>query len=763
MKKIFKKLILCLSVLFFITSVTPVFNAYAADNTTSSTKKSTAKKKVKKTVKKNKNTRALKKANTKKNIKKAIAKAEAKGNTKKKGSLKKPATKKKVVSAKKPPLNVKPPFNKETPKSVSDALLTNPLLETTPELVKQRNYFNDAKTAIKKGDEQRALYIKRNFLKGYPLAIWIDYYYLVEDPKIEKYSLVKQFLKQSHHQELNSYVKSVYIDYLSKKKQYKRVLELIGKKPFEDDTELNSVQLTRQCRYYEARWNRGFADSSAAVFASKLYLRLKQYPQGCDGLISTFAKHGYLTEKLTLERFERSYITRNYEQTTQNLARLLSSSVYKNRISTLMDLYDDPSKIMDENYPVKSDEKSRAAVLAFKRFANLNAKEAIVQFEPFCKKFNVTEHQRLEIMQIFAQSFLSRQASLDEVTWVDRNLPAVLWTEDIKIMRMRKAIWFSQWQIVYDLYDHLTAYDRSLINWRYWKARSAREIGRIEQSNQLMEQVANDRSFFGFLAATELSKPLPFNHEKLPEKAVWPGKLKHNKAAVRFFEFKVLNDYCASVEWKEVAKTSTNEDALLMAEWALSSGNVAYSISSVVAGKRWDALDYRFPKPYLELYQKYSDYSNVPISFLYGISRQESMLNPRIKSPVGAVGLMQLMPDTARLVSKKNKWSYRGPSDLVEPEYNIRLGSAYLKDMLSRFDNNRILAAAAYNAGPGRIKIWASKDGGVRDPAMYIENIPFKETRLYVQNVILYDVIYKKLLTGKEDNLLYSHEKNYRY
>lgn len=763
MKKIFKKLILCLSVLFFITSVTPVFNAYAADNTTSSTKKSTAKKKVKKTVKKNKNTRALKKANTKKNIKKAIAKAEAKGNTKKKGSLKKPATKKKVASAKKPPLNVKPPFNKETPKSVSDALLTNPLLETTPELVKQRNYFNDAKTAIKKGDEQRALYIKRNFLKGYPLAIWIDYYYLVEDPKIEKYSLVKQFLKQSHHQELNSYVKSVYIDYLSKKKQYKRVLELIGKKPFEDDTELNSVQLTRQCRYYEARWNRGFADSSAAVFASKLYLRLKQYPQGCDGLISTFAKHGYLTEKLTLERFERSYITRNYEQTTQNLARLLSSSVYKNRISTLMDLYDDPSKIMDENYPVKSDEKSRAAVLAFKRFANLNAKEAIVQFEPFCKKFNVTEHQRLEIMQIFAQSFLSRQASLDEVTWVDRNLPAVLWTEDIKIMRMRKAIWFSQWQIVYDLYDHLTAYDRSLINWRYWKARSAREIGRIEQSNQLMEQVANDRSFFGFLAATELSKPLPFNHEKLPEKAVWPGKLKHNKAAVRFFEFKVLNDYCASVEWKEVAKTSTNEDALLMAEWALSSGNVAYSISSVVAGKRWDALDYRFPKPYLELYQKYSDYSNVPISFLYGISRQESMLNPRIKSPVGAVGLMQLMPDTARLVSKKNKWSYRGPSDLVEPEYNIRLGSAYLKDMLSRFDNNRILAAAAYNAGPGRIKIWASKDGGVRDPAMYIENIPFKETRLYVQNVILYDVIYKKLLTGKEDNLLYSHEKNYRY
>ena len=762
MKIFFRKLILCLSVLFFITSVTPVFNAYAADNTTSSTKKSTAKKKVVKAAKK-KNARALKKANTRKNIKKAISKAQIKSNLKKKTAVKKSVANKSVASVKKPPLNVKPPFNKETPKSVSDSMLKNPLLETTPKLVMQRNYFVDAKTAIKKGDEQKALYIKRNYLKGYPLAVWIDYYYLVEDPKIEKYSQVKQFLKQSHHQELNSYVKSVYIDYLSKRKQYKKVLELIGKKPFEDNVELNSVQLSRQCRYYEARWNRGFADSSASVFASKLYLRLKQYPQGCEGLISTWAKHGYLTDKLTLERFERAYISRNYEQTTQNLARSLSNTVYKDIILALMDLYDDPSKIMDEKYQINGDDKSRAAVLAFKRFANLNAKDAIELFDKFCKKYDVTDHQRLEIMQIFAQSFLSRQATIEEVTWVDRNLPAVLWTEDIKIMRMRKAIWFSQWQIVYDLYDHLTEYDRSLINWRYWKARSAREIGRIEQSNQLMEQVSTDRSFFGFLAATELSKPLPFNHEKLPEKAVWPGKLKHNKAAVRFFEFKVLNDYCASVEWKEVAKTSTNEDALLMAEWALSSGNIAYSISSVVAGKRWDALDYRFPKPYLELYQKYSDYSNVPISFLYGISRQESMLNPNIKSPVGAVGLMQLMPDTAKLVSRKNKWSYRGPSDLVNPEYNIRLGSAYLKDMLNRFDNNRILAAAAYNAGPGRIKIWASKDGGVRDSAMYIENIPFKETRLYVQNVILYDVIYKKLLTGKEDNLLYSHEKNYRY
>ena len=138
-------------------------------------------------------------------------------------------------------------------------------------------------------------------------------------------------------------------------------------------------------------------------------------------------------------------------------------------------------------------------------------------------------------------------------------------------------------------------------------------------------------------------------------------------------------------------------------------------------------------------------------------------MNPVIRSPAGAVGLMQLMPGTAKLVSKKNKWPYQGVSDLVVPEKNIRLGSAYLRNMLDKFDNNRILAAAAYNAGPNRVYRWASSDGIRRDADVYVENIPFTETRKYVQNVILYDAIYNKLLMGKEGDLLRRSELSYNY
>lgn len=644
----------------------------------------------------------------------------------------------------------------------SDLSLDNPLLPTTAQLISQRQYFKQAQDAIKAGDVSTALSIRDEHLQNYPLSIWIDYWYLSVNPEASKYPQVKRFIQSKAHGELSEILKKKYITYLMSVSQYAAAADLIGKKPFDDDADLTPAQQTLQCQFYESRWQRGIADVTASTFAQKMYLQLRPYPSGCSGLIYLWGENGYLNDKMRLEKFERTYVVKNYGDSTRNLANSFVGSDYENRINTAMTLYASPDGVM--NLAVdNTEEQHRAAVLAFKRFANVSPRDATANYEVFAQKFKISDPEKLDIVSIIAKGFLSRQASVEEVSWVDKNLPAIAWTEEVKLMRMRKAIWFAQWSVVYGLYDHLTDLDKEQINWKYWKARAARELGYKQESKTLMTKVAKDRSFFGFLAAQELGLKMPFNHEHLSKNARWPQTVAKNQAAVRFFELRALNDANASIEWREVAKNGTKDEALMMAEWALSTGNINYAISSVIAGKRWDALDYRFPKPFLDLYKKYSNYSNVSLSFLYGISRQESMLNPDIKSPVGAVGLMQLMPATAALVSRKNNWSYNGPRELTIPENNIRLGSAYLRDMLDKFDNNRVLAAAAYNAGPGRIKIWQSKDGKTRDTAMYVENIPFKETRQYVQNVLLYDTIYRKLLTGVEGKLLHSQEKSYQY
>ncbi|WP_295364885.1 transglycosylase SLT domain-containing protein [uncultured Succinivibrio sp.] len=729
--------------------------SYAAQ--TNSSKSAQTQKKVNKSnsSKKNntaKNSKTSKATNTKKTSKSsrpnAQKKAPAKSN---KNYFKEPIQRKEIRQTYVAP--------------VVDLTAENPLLATTPKLINQRKYFQDAEAAAKKGDTAEALRIKKNHLEDYPLAIWIDYWNLTNNMDVSKYPKVVEFIRSDDHKELSQILKNKYIDFLARHGNYKQVSELIGKKkPFDDNMEMNSSQQTLQCRYYEARWHLGQADMSSQIFANKIYMQLKPYPSGCSGLIYVWGQNGNLNDTNRMDKFERLYIQRRYADSTRNLAAEFSDdSKFKNRINMAMALYDDPSRILNEEYEPGSDDIHRVAVLAFKRFANLKPEEANPHFEYFCKKFHITPTERLDIIQIISRGFLGRNSTLDEVNWVDKHLPAIEWTDEIKIMRMRKAIWFAQWNVVYDLYNHLNPNDKKEINWRYWKARAAYEIGEKDQSLILMKEVAKDRSFFGFLAAQELGQQPPFNHQRLSKSAKWPSTVAHNKAAIRFFEFRALDSANANIEWNEVAKHGSNDEALVMAEWALSTGNVNYAIMSVIAGKRWDALDYRFPKAFLNLYKKYSAVTNVPISFLYGISRQESMLNPNIKSPVGAVGLMQLMPETARVVSKKNNWDYNGPRDLVIPENNIRLGSAYLKDMLEKFDNNRILAAAAYNAGPNRIPRWKSADGKKRDTPMFIENIPFKETRLYVQNVLLYDVIYKKLLTGKTDLLLKENERKYKY
>ncbi len=126
---------------------------------------------------------------------------------------------------------------------------------------------------------------------------------------------------------------------------------------------------------------------------------------------------------------------------------------------------------------------------------------------------------------------------------------------------------------------------------------------------------------------------------------------------------------------------------------------------------------------------------------IFSIARQESAWEFDAKSRVGARGLMQIMPATAKYTAKKAKIPYR-LSKLFEPEYNINLGSHYITGLLGQYNNNRALAIASYNAGPHRIKRWLARTNSSLPLDVWVEIIPFKETRKYVQNVLSYEVIY---------------------
>ncbi|MGV0034168.1 MAG: transglycosylase SLT domain-containing protein, partial [Candidatus Azotimanducaceae bacterium WSBS_2022_MAG_OTU7] len=192
-------------------------------------------------------------------------------------------------------------------------------------------------------------------------------------------------------------------------------------------------------------------------------------------------------------------------------------------------------------------------------------------------------------------------------------------------------------------------------------------------------------------------------------------------------------------EWYFSTSEFNNTERTIAAHIALRWGWYKVSIQAMIDAGAWNHLDYRFPIAYSDTFITHARHANIPVQWSLAVARQESAFMPDAKSSSGALGVMQLMPGTAKQVAGKIGVSYASNRSLIEPDLNIRLGTNYLGEMLRRFDNNRILASAAYNAGPGRVNRWLNPNVPFD---VWIEIIPFLETRNYVQNVLMFSSIY---------------------
>lgn len=645
---------------------------------------------------------------------------------------------------------------------LSTAMLDNPVsdgyISYDAQALERRQAYVEARDLARSGNVDGVEKYKQGVLKNYPLNIYLDYYLLQSNVSVENLPAALSFIREDQDHELSLLLSDLYADKMGALGNFSKVLEIMGKEPHPNSTpeQLNVKQKARECRWHEASLMQNKGSEAAVAFASKLFVGAQSYPEACSGLIAAWASKGYMTNATKARRFQ-NLLTRK-RVTLDELITAAQSLEGEEGQSALAvtKIYSTP-----ENYAELSDR--RAKVLGFERYASLNPQDASMLLDALEKDLELTSTERHEILQIIAQERLGSQSTEDDLKWVDENLPTALWSENIIEKRLRRALWFKQWKYVVPLVDALGQRGIDESNWQYWKGRALTNTGHKQEGFELLRKVAKDRSFFGYSAAQLMGVHPHYGNISLKRSDKLPDTLADTPAVQRFFELYAMNDAARFIEWREIATHTDDATALAMAEWALRTGNHQLAISAVTAAERWDALDYRFPQSYLNLYKSHAATSGVPLSYLYGISRQESMLNPVVRSPVGAVGLMQLMPATAQLVAKKQGWRYMETGSLTDPDTNIRYGAAYLASLLSKFNGNRVLASAAYNAGPGRVVRWSSKDGVRRDAGMFIENIPFRETRIYVQRVLLYTAIYEKLINGRNANVLSERERNFNY
>lgn len=274
--------------------------------------------------------------------------------------------------------------------------------------------------------------------------------------------------------------------------------------------------------------------------------------------------------------------------------------------------------------------------------------------------------------------------------------------------------------------------------WTYWLGFSLLKTGRAEAAGIVLDKISSNATFYGKLACDALGKkyPIPKNSFKAEKSKVdeWAS----NPSLMRARALYRLHMYIdGHREWNWAARGLRPEEFITLAEYAKNKLLIHRMINtSLNSGKEVVSIEQRFPMPHFSLIKQVCDAQNMPFTWIYGLIRQESRFMTGVNSSAGAQGLMQIMPATAKWVADKLGFVGFKLSSLTELEMNIILGSAYLNLLYSDLDSSYVLATAAYNAGPLRARIWRATIAEEVPAAVFIETIPFYETRNYVKNVL---------------------------
>jgi soluble lytic murein transglycosylase len=337
-------------------------------------------------------------------------------------------------------------------------------------------------------------------------------------------------------------------------------------------------------------------------------------------------------------------------------------------------------------------------------------------------------------------------------------------TDEMLGWRVRAALRSSrgiQWPLILETVNAMSEEARKDPTWVYWKARALLAGGSSEaqraEAQQLFESIASVRGFYEQLALEELGQKITTPAPPAPLTEAEKEAARQNPTLQRGIYAILLGLRSEGVrEWNygtNLAKPGGMTDRELLAAAQLACDRAIWDRCINTSERTRGEIDFqqRFPTPFRDAVVKRAREINLDPAYVYGLIRQESRFVMDARSHVGASGLMQVMPATARWTARKLGMNGFTVDQLSERETNIAIGTGYLKLVLDDFDGSMALAAAAYNAGPGRPRVW--RNGPVIEAAAWAENVPFGETRDYVKKVLSNTTAYAALLTDQPQSL----------
>lgn len=648
----------------------------------------------------------------------------------------------------------------------------------------QRDAYRNALKLLSKGQrsqfEQEAEKLRDYAL--YPDLIYREYSRYITNVDKED---VNAFLEEFGDSVLAMRLRQQWIQSLADKKDWKTYL---------DEYRPGQYSARYDCYYYWAQYKTGSRDV-AFDGARKMWLVGKSQDDACDALFGVWKTTNKIEGALAWERMALA-IGQNQLQLAQHLESYLPKT-QRPLAQEWRELYRNPARLKDiRRYQAWGDQAKPLIKTGFARLIRRNGDLALDLWPRYAAAFDFNEAEVGEILGEFA--FVQGANYTDNAEyWLAQALQYEN-NRDLAPLAVRNALRKKEWVRARSWLALVDNDNPDEPEWRYWTARSDRHIGPIDPSKMpriridqhrvdifsfyqryldalyskkdffmllpesvltqhfndpapdiQLKTLAKERNYYGFLSAELLRQPLNLNlyttqvtEEDLREMASRPS-------IQRARELFLMDEiYASRLEWHYSINRMSEKDRSVAAHLAyLWDWNNA-AILAAARSDAYDNLEIRFPLAHKNTVIKHAQSNGIDPDWVYSVIRQESAFLPMARSPVGALGMMQIMPATARQLAREMRIAVPSQNDLLRPEANIRMGTFYLKQLADQFNGNIILATASYNAGPHRAKAWQPKYASMEGD-IWVETIPFKETREYVKNILTYQAIYRHHL-GEE-------------
>ncbi|MGH8488968.1 MAG: transglycosylase SLT domain-containing protein [Gammaproteobacteria bacterium] len=596
------------------------------------------------------------------------------------------------------------------------------------ELSGERESFRRAREALRAGD-LRAYRALASGLEAYALYPYLRYDYL--RPRLA------QAAPQEVRAFLNAYSETPVAAPL--RTAWLRTLALRGDWPNYLAYYTAQEDPVLQCHDATARLGRQPAQAVLEEI-KQLWLSAAPRPTECDPAFAALSTSALWTQGLIWRRI-RLAMAAGETRLTAYLADMLSPA--ERPWATLwITNHNDPAKVL-ASADFKHDHPMAPEIIAhaITRLAHTDAERAHAAWRRFAPRFKAGDPLIGQIERSLGLA-AAEQRLPQAFAWL-YSIDASVVDAQVQRAQLRLAIATGAWPDLARWTEREAVGDMNPLRWRYWRARALESTGHAPAARRLFQALAAERDYYGFAAADRLSLPYRFGHRPTRRSTTedarirsWPGMVRARELWLAGYLREARSEWTYTVN--HPPDPAVPAAAAIAHEWGWHD-RVIFALGKA---KAYDDLELRFPIPYASWVSESAARSNIEPAILYSIMRAESAFFDQARSAAGAVGLMQVLPSTGRLVAKDLGMPLATDVKLYDPETNIALGSQYLRQMLARFDGHLSMTAAAYNAGPGNVERWRPQ-GGCQNAELWVETIPYTETRRYVRNALFFTALYE--------------------